>query len=167
AQPQQVTLATDCPDTERIRPSARLTDNHESQRVAFVAHPPNKAGKTHRLIDHLAAVGELAAGFSAKFDATELGRWAGRWHDIGKFDERFQKYLSDGEGGGGPDHKGPGAVLALEHFSPLAFVIYGHHGGLPSLQQLKPWLSHKQRCSSVQESLRQAMAQGADLNPPA
>lgn len=149
------------------RPLVRQVEMHQNQQVAFVAHPANQEGKRHSLLEHLTNVGELAAGFAAKFEASELGRWAGRWHDIGKFNERFQKYLSDGEGGGGPDHKAAGALLALEHFSPLAFVIYGHHGGLPSLQQLKPWLSHKQRCSSVQESLRQAMAQGADLNPPA
>lgn len=138
---------------------------HQIQQVAFAAHAPNQEGKAHSLIHHLVNVGELAASFSAKFDAAELGRWAGRWHDIGKFSDDFQKYLSAGEGGGGPDHKAAGALLALEHFSPLAFVIYGHHGGLPSLQQLKPWLSYKQKSSSAQETLRQAMAQGAELNP--
>jgi len=137
----------------------------QTQQVAFAAHPPNQQGKSHDLIDHLINVGELAAGFAAKFEAAELGRWAGRWHDVGKFNEDFQKYLFAEEGGGGPDHKAAGALLALEHFSPLSFLIYGHHGGLPSLQQLKPWLSYKQKNTSVQETLQLAMAQGAELNP--
>lgn len=133
--------------------------------VTFAAHPPNDHGKPHSLIDHLISVGELSADFAAKFGAAELGRWAGRWHDVGKFNPRFQKYLMAEEGGGGPDHKAAGALLALEHFSPLSFVICGHHGGLPSLQSLKPWLKDKRENVSVQATLRQATAELPQINP--
>lgn len=137
----------------------------QPQQVAFAAHPPNAQGIPHSLLDHLSRVGELASRFAAKFGAAELGSWAGRWHDLGKFNPAFQRYLAAEEKGSGPDHKAAGALLALEHFSPLCFVLFGHHGGLPSLQELKPWLARKRDNPIVRATLEQALAEGAELNP--
>jgi CRISPR-associated endonuclease/helicase Cas3 len=97
----------------------------------------------HDLVDHLKSVGELAAGFAARF-GPDWARLAGRWHDLGKFRPRFQRYIRlvsgfeadahiKGEAGKAP-HSTAGALLALEHFGvagrALAYLIAGHHAGL-------------------------------------
>ena len=51
----------------------------------------------HLLADHLQAVANLAATFSAFFESCEPSRrWAyraGLWHDLGKYRPGFQRYL--------------------------------------------------------------------------
>ena len=47
----------------------------------------------HDLVEHLHGVEELAAGFAAPFGAADWARLAGRWHDLGKFRNRFQGYI--------------------------------------------------------------------------
>ncbi|AMN45526.1 CRISPR-associated endonuclease/helicase Cas3 [Steroidobacter denitrificans] len=102
----------------------------------------------HDLLEHLHEVGELAADFARRYGA-DWARLAGRWHDLGKFRPRFQKYIRfvsgfeadahiKGEAGKAP-HSTAGALLACEHFEKagfgpagrvLAYLIAGHHAGL-------------------------------------
>ncbi len=99
------------------------------------------------LIDHL----ELVAGtteemdfgsarFAAKLGAEDWGLLAGLWHDLGKYASAFQDYLDRSASGdhvvrGSVDHSTAGAKLAIERFGHvgqlLAYVIAGHHAGLP------------------------------------
>ncbi len=96
-----------------------------------------------RLEQHLAEVETLAGEFAAGFGAKEWGRIAGRYHDIGKFSDAFQDYLSragdphvgDLTGNGmRVDHSTAGAQLAAESFGDwgrlMSYVIAGHHAGL-------------------------------------
>lgn len=113
-------------------------------RAAFVAHTPATAdGLWHGLRDHLDATSGLAAEFGAAFGAGEIGRLAGRWHDLGKYDQSWQSYLraqvsADGYGGRPPDHRRAGILRAFgAKLSAVAFAIAGHHGGMPSLTDLK------------------------------
>ena len=97
----------------------------------------------HDLAEHSHAVGELAADFAQRFGA-DWARLAGRWHDLGKFRPRFQKYIRlvsgfeadahiKGEAGKAP-HSTAGAMLAIDRFDVagrvLAYLIAGHHAGL-------------------------------------
>ncbi len=97
----------------------------------------------HDLVAHSHDVGELAAEFALWFSA-DLARIAGRWHDLGKFRPRFQKYIRlvsgfeadahiKGEAGKAP-HSTAGAMLAIDRFGVaghvLAYLIAGHHAGL-------------------------------------
>ncbi len=97
----------------------------------------------HDLVAHLRDVGELAAEFAERFGA-DWARLAGRWHDLGKFRPRFQKYIRlvsgfeadahiRGESGKAP-HSTAGALLATDLFGTagrvLAYLIAGHHAGL-------------------------------------
>lgn len=97
----------------------------------------------HDLVEHLTSVGKLAEGFADRF-GPDWARLAGRWHDLGKFRPRFQRYIRlasgfeadahiKGEAGKAP-HSTAGALLALEHFGVagrvLAYLIAGHHAGL-------------------------------------
>ncbi|KZC23142.1 DEAD/DEAH box helicase [Rhodanobacter thiooxydans] len=112
--------------------------------IAHAAHDATGNWRApHDLVDHLESVGDLAAGFAVHF-GLEWARIAGRWHDLGKFRSRFQRYIRlasgfeadahiKGEAGKAP-HSTAGALLALERFGVagrvLAYLIAGHHAGL-------------------------------------
>ncbi|WP_323029411.1 CRISPR-associated helicase Cas3' [Castellaniella defragrans] len=121
--------------------------NNVSDKLAPIAHAARDANGSwrapHDLIAHLQDVGELAARFAQKF-GPDWAHLAGRWHDLGKFRLRFQKYIRlasgfeadahiKGEAGKAP-HSTAGAMLALERFGAaghvLAYLIAGHHAGL-------------------------------------
>lgn len=108
----------------------------------FYAHTPVAEGRGwHDLVTHLDRVAGLASENASKFGAGELGRLAGLWHDLGKFNPAFQRYLLDCHGatlagedaprGGSVPHAVYGAALAAGSVQALAAVIYGHHAGLP------------------------------------
>lgn len=109
----------------------------------LIAHTKNKNGRFHLLDDHLLTVSRLCADLAGKFGASELGKYAGLWHDIGKAHPGFQRYLHSNGKTRGQDHKGAGAELADQHFFPLALLIEGHHGGLPDPRDLRTWMDQK------------------------
>lgn len=97
----------------------------------------------HDLDEHLTSVADLAAEFACAF-GPEWARLAGRWHDLGKYRQRFQNYIRlasgfeadahiRGEVGKAP-HSTAGAILACDRFGAagrvLAYLIAGHHAGL-------------------------------------
>lgn len=129
------------------------------------AHTPNEAGVWHDLGVHLRAVAEMAATFAAPFGGIQLARRAGSLHDIGKASDAFQRYLAacarePGRRHPTVDHKGAGALRARDTFEPLAFLVQGHHGGLPDQAQLKSKLRERDADATVQDALQQADALG-------
>jgi CRISPR-associated endonuclease/helicase Cas3 len=122
----------------------------------FYAHTPAvEGGPWHDLIEHLKRTAELAGKHGAKFEAANVAQLAGLWHDIGKFNPRFQGYLRDCERAKhvgkeappkGVPHAPYGARFARGAFPLLMQVIHGHHAGLNETQYVKarleePWLS--------------------------
>ena len=136
----------------------------------LIAHSINAQGKRHDLVEHLKSVAELAAEFSSKFGAKDLGYWAGLWHDVGKMHPDFQKYLQDCEADPdrqrrGPDHKRAGALLAFQRYDTLAFLIAGHHGGLPSRSELKIWLQDRTKLQRSQDAIGLMRQHLGDIEP--
>lgn len=129
--------------------------------MAF-AHSKNKRRQRQELVEHLTHVAEQAALFAEGYGARDLAYVSGLLHDIGKFNPTWQQYLLNAEAQPtikqkGPGHKGAGAVYGEQLGSPLvAFLIAAHHGGLPSLADLKAQLREWSGDSATQES--QALA---------
>lgn len=112
--------------------------------IAHAAQNPNGSWRNpHDLDDHLTSVAALAAEFAHAF-GPEWSQLAGRWHDLGKYRQRFQNYIRlasgfeadahiRGEAGKAP-HSTAGAILACDRFGAagrvLAYLIAGHHAGL-------------------------------------
>jgi CRISPR-associated endonuclease/helicase Cas3 len=68
-----------------------------------------------------------------------LGKYAGLWHDLGKYNPDFQQYLDDCHTASLNNQKPPtkkvphaihGAILAEQFCSDIAAVIDGHHRGI-------------------------------------
>lgn len=104
--------------------------------------PPEPTRDWHRLDDHLNATSHYAAQFGAPFGADEWARLAGLWHDLGKYSADFQNMLNAAASPDGHlesrvrvDHSTAGAIHAEETLGKLgrilAYVIAGHHAGLP------------------------------------
>ncbi|MFA4886269.1 MAG: CRISPR-associated helicase Cas3' [Desulfotomaculaceae bacterium] len=86
------------------------------------------------LKSHLDEVARMTEERAAKFGAGKLGRIIGLAHDLGKYSEAFQKRLDGAREK--VDHKTAGAQEVYRRFGKvigkaLAFIIAGHHGGLP------------------------------------
>jgi len=118
----------------------------------YIAHVKNLGDgefKTHSLKDHLAGVAERASSFAREFESAEWAGLAGRWHDLGKFSAEFQNKIRRETGydadahiesaRGRVDHSTAGAIHAIKNFGDhgriLAYLIAGHHTGLPDWYQ--------------------------------
>ncbi len=104
--------------------------------AAYYAHTkPGAPPEDWDLIEsHAARTATLAGSFSKAF-APKAGALAGRWHDIGKFQAKFQQYLlrnaEAGHSETGPPHSIVGAYHAWRlGFLELAMAIAAHHGSL-------------------------------------
>ena len=101
----------------------------------------------HALEEHLTGVARLAASHARTFGADDWAALAGLWHDLGKFLRAFQAYIRNASGfeaenahiegiGKRVDHSTTGAVHAVAELGEgagrlLAYLIAGHHAGLP------------------------------------
>jgi len=108
----------------------------------------------HSLDEHLTKVAALAEQFAAGFGSGDWARCAGIWHDLGKYSEEFQHYIKTASGYnseahiendvntqiGKVNHSDAGAQYAVDQFGVhgrvLAYLIAGHHAGLPDWYKL-------------------------------
>lgn len=119
--------------------------------MPYSAHTPSKDSETwHPLKAHLSKVAKKAKELANKFKAGKLAYYAGLWHDLGKYNPEFQKYLEQCHQasvaeGNKPHQKVPhaiyGAKLAAEKFPPITPLIYGHHIGLSRNADMKDRLA--------------------------
>ncbi len=132
------------------------------------AHSPNAAGRPQPLSGHLNNVAGLAAGFAGKFAASELGRLAGRWHDIGKNSAEWQDSIRpDDRGTDRPDHRAAGALRAfLRGLDPVGLAIAGHHGGLRDFATLKGYLQKARKDEQTLRIAQQSIGVGASAPRP-
>ena len=103
----------------------------------FLAHKRTLPSKTElqTVEAHLAQSARLASGFAQAFDAEKWGHLCGIWHDLGKYSDAFQQKIRT-DSNTRVDHSTYGAQHAVKQLGPgvgklLAYIIAGHHGGLP------------------------------------
>lgn len=113
-----------------------------------IAHVSGDLSRIHLLEEHLTGTADLAASFASRFDAAGWARLAGIWHDLGKYAFEFQSMIRSATGFDAEahietkvtkvDHSTSGSIHALRRIGPvgraLAYVIAGHHAGLPDWQ---------------------------------
>ena len=107
--------------------------------------------RKHRLEGHLCCVGELASEYGKTFGSQDWSYLAGLWHDLGKYSAEFQNYIKSASGyepeahietaKGRVDHSTAGAQYAVKqlqlHGRILAYLIAGHHAGLPDWHKIE------------------------------
>ncbi|MFN4953710.1 MAG: CRISPR-associated helicase Cas3' [Aphanizomenon sp.] len=94
--------------------------------------------KEQLLSEHLQSVAERSASaVPQQFQA--VARYAGLWHDLGKYQQKWQEYLKNK--GKRVVHSPQGAVLALQMGTKeppaMAYIIGGHHSGLSKRSKIR------------------------------
>ncbi len=124
---------------------------HNPGAIAHVRLNENDQWVIHDLAAHLLDVAQLAKHRAARFGAAEWGCVAGLWHDLGKYSHEFQSYIRSASGydpeahietaPGRVDHSTAGAIHAVNQWGVLgrvlAYLIAGHHAGLPDWEKLE------------------------------
>lgn len=130
-------------------PHTRSSASRQPVGTGLWAHTANKSGCPHLLRDHLKGTAALAASFGAAFGCAGLAGRVALVHDLGKAGGCFQEYLRTCQQEGDAvargrfpsrDHKSAGARLLWERTTAGligALAVYGHHGGLPSVADLR------------------------------
>ncbi|CAK0754206.1 CRISPR-associated endonuclease/helicase Cas3 [uncultured Gammaproteobacteria bacterium] len=133
--------------------------NHPSE---IYAHSPKKLSQLWETLEcHLKRVSKRCAEFSAFFGAELPGTATGMLHDIGKLRAAFQDYIRGKNSGA--EHSICGAVIALEKYGErkgklLAYVIAGHHGGMPDGGELDDRLAKAKELLADMAPLPEYMA---------
>src|SRR5260370_34809456 len=101
--------------------------------------------------------------YGSPLGAVTLARSAGLLHDIGKYNPAFQQYLLEAECNPSKkpksvDHKGAGTLLGtfIDPNGFLSLMIAGHHGGLPSMADLKTTIRGKASERAILEAIATA-----------
>ncbi|MDR0683182.1 MAG: CRISPR-associated helicase Cas3' [Dysgonamonadaceae bacterium] len=104
----------------------------------YIAHSKNAAGKVHSLKDHLEETAYFMRQFTSNTTFMRVFVQVAFMHDMGKYALQFQRYITQGGRRGSVPHAFLGAVFA-RYFkqNEIAFVVDGHHKGLPDRASLK------------------------------
>ncbi|MBD2138442.1 CRISPR-associated helicase Cas3' [Anabaena sp. FACHB-1237] len=121
--------------------------------------------KEQLLSAHLQNVAKMSASaVPQEFEA--VARYAGLWHDLGKYQQTWQKYLKNK--GKRVVHSPHGAVLALQMAKKeppaMAYIIAGHHSGLSERLRLRG-NEYQQLAINLEECLEIAKREIADFIP--
>lgn len=143
--------------------------------IAHASQNPDGSWRApHNLADHLAGVAALSACHARKFGAEDWGHLAGLWHDLGKYRPAFQDYIRTRsgfekenahiEGAGRVDHSTAGAVHAVDELGEgagrlLAYLIAGHHAGLPDWNGDNASLFQRLEDARKKDFLKEALEQ--------
>ena len=103
--------------------------------MTYFAHSKEGASEDQwqTIFEHAEGVAKLCARFSSLWCEEEYARDLGLLHDIGKYQEDFQRRIR-GERALRVEHSVCGAMESVKYRLPGAdYCIAGHHGGLPDI----------------------------------
>ncbi|QTR47303.1 CRISPR-associated helicase Cas3' [Thiothrix litoralis] len=149
----------------------------KSRPIAHVRFDEQGQAIEHWLDDHLRDVAALATQYANTFNSTDWAHVAGIWHDLGKYNPEFQRYISDKTGyvaanahietdhaPGKVNHSAAGALYAIQKHPALgrilAYLIAGHHSGLPD------WVKDDADGRSLEEILQDSIHLDKALQVP-
>jgi CRISPR-associated endonuclease/helicase Cas3 len=124
-------------------PTAKGSEQHKAVRYLAHVRRDGEAFIPHDLDEHLRGVAQRAEECARDFDGGDWAKVAGLWHDLGKYSTEFQRRIKSVSGYeahlegpvGRVDHSTAGAQHAVVQFGVhgriLAYLIAGHHAGLP------------------------------------
>lgn len=128
----------------------RVADQTDPEPVAHIRYD-NGVRHIHPLDVHLKNTARMAAEFAKPFGSEDWAALAGLWHDLGKYQPAFQRYIRDKadedahieDAPGRVDHSIVGALHALREFPEAlatlyAYLIAGHHAGLADYESGEP-----------------------------
>lgn len=158
--------------------------------MTYIAHVKQNANgiweEPHDLKEHLLQTANLAHDFASCIGA-DWGELAGRWHDLGKFRKKFQDYIriqsgfecenAHIENGVRAPHSTAGAIHAINQLPSglghiLAYLIAGHHSGLPDYYGGKGSLQYRvndgvtEYKQALAAEIREEILQGDPGSPP-
>ena len=103
----------------------------EYNNSTYIAHSENLKGEKQTLKEHCISVSKFMREFALSDSFADLYEFCGLIHDMGKYSDSFQKYIS-GQGSK-TRHSIYGAILAKDmSLIEVMFPVYGHHAGLPN-----------------------------------
>lgn len=105
---------------------------------SYYSHSENSKGVKHLLKDHLNNTARIAESFGRNDVEKSIMKISGLLHDLGKYQEEFQKYLIEGGRRGSVTHAVHGAQLArINNLQDISIAINGHHKGIPEVGDWK------------------------------
>lgn len=101
----------------------------------YLAHSENVTGEVQTMREHCLEVANIMKTFAISEEYADLYEYCGLIHDMGKYSDEFQQYISGC--GSKTKHSIFGASFAFnERFMEVALPVYGHHAGLPDLSEM-------------------------------
>jgi len=132
---------------------------------SFIAHILPESNKEQLLKDHLLSTAENAKQFCKNTKWSDWAYVCGLLHDVGKFSIEFQKRIRGAKFR--VDHSTAGAQLANREYSDeigkiLAYIIAGHHAGLPD------WTSDSESCLNkrLKKSIKDYSSYKTEIHKP-
>lgn len=108
--------------------------NHSDK--IYIAHSENSSGIKQTMREHSFGVGKLMRKFALSDSFADLYEFCGLIHDMGKYSNGFQKYIS-GECQQKVPHSIYGALYAWKNsLVEVTLPVLGHHSGLPDCQDV-------------------------------
>ncbi|MFE2852056.1 CRISPR-associated endonuclease Cas3'' [Streptomyces lavendulae] len=144
-------------------------DSEDPGELLWAHSRSDVSGLRHTVQDHLRGSASLAGVFGDAFGMGPSAEYLALVHDVGKGSCAWQIALERAErlgGRVGVPHKGAGALLAAEVLGrPFAAPVLGHHGGMPSLQELGAVLAELAGTGMEGQAAREATVRVAGVVP--
>lgn len=135
----------------------------------FYAHTPTEQNPAwHELYKHLLGVAKLTSEWGRNSEEQNLLRIIAILHDLGKYQRDFQEYLKasyEGQSHCSVPHAVWGAYAAYKCFESMeaAFVIDGHHAGIPDKSTLAQQHFERFKNPETQEDGKKKMISLLDI----